>query len=92
MSATGNVMFKPNKEEMINFLKMIEQSKVIAIDSIEYTMQPILKNGEVDHNLPWIDTGHREITFHIQQSYRSTDRMHPNRIAKGLSHRFPKDK
>ena len=92
MPATGNVMFKPNKEEIINFLEMIEQSRVIAIDSLEYTMHSILENGEADYNLPWTDTGHREITFHIQQRYRSADRMHPNKIAKGLSYRFPKEK
>ena len=69
MSSSGTDEFKPSKQEIENLIEMIKKSHIIAYEMTEYTYHIEKDNGEIDYGQN-VYTGHREITFHIQQVYR----------------------
>ncbi len=72
--------YHPYKEETDDLIELIKQSKIIACTITEYTYNPIIENGKVDVE-EQVPTGHKEITFHIQQYFRSKTLSLGNQLA-----------
>lgn len=81
----GGGYANPGKERIEKALEMIMNSYIMAIEELEYNYHPIeedlserkwIKKGVYEEGGMKINyaktvfTGHREITFHIQQRYR----------------------
>jgi len=64
-----NSSANPDKEEIERTLEMIMNSHITVIEELEYHyLSP--KEKEAGNHNPETYTGHRKITFHIQQIYR----------------------
>ena len=65
----GGEYANPGKERIEKALEMIMNSYVTVIEEFEYSYHPIEEGVKINYNKT-VFTGHRKITFHIQQRNR----------------------